>query len=248
MRQSFHKSIAFFLKFSVFSALLIFIALYTGGKIMERQDAAMLAAYPVDEPQKIVTVVIDAGHGGRDGGASTDDDGTLEKDLNLAVAKKLSALMKTAGVNVVMTRNDDIELADPASSHKKLDDLNARIAIANEKEDSIFVSIHMNKFPVAKYSGLQVYYSGNDEGSQTLAGIIQGAAASFLNENNARKTKSAGDSIYILHHLRIPAVLVECGFLSNYEEKEMLKTDEYQTKLAMTLYAAILDYIDTEYS
>ena len=157
------------------------------------------------------------------------------------MAMKLAALMKTADVNVVVTRDADIELADPSSKHKKLDDLNARVAIASENENSVLVSIHMNKFPVSKYSGLQVYYSGNNEGSKALADMIQNGAAANLDE-----TKPAGDSIYLLSHLQIPAVLVECGFLSNYEEKELLKTDEYQMKLAMSIYTSVIEYISED--
>ena len=101
----------------------------------------------------------------------------------------------------------------------------------------------MNKFPVSKYSGLQVYYSENNAASHTLADVIQENATENLNADNNRKTKPAGDSIYLLSNLEIPAVLVECGFLSNYEEKELLKTEEYQTKLAMNIYTSILEYI-----
>ena len=238
------KSAFFFLKFSVFSLLFIAVALLVGNRIgVDDRKAQTTGA---NEEEKTFTIVIDAGHGGRDGGASADDDGTLEKDLNLAVAMKLAALMKTADVNVVVTRDADIELADPSSKHKKLDDLNARVAIASENENSVLVSIHMNKFPVSKYSGLQVYYSGNNEGSKALADMIQNGAAANLDEKNSRKTKPAGDSIYLLSHLQIPAVLVECGFLSNYEEKELLKTDEYQMKLAMSIYTSVIEYISED--
>ena len=160
------------------------------------------------------------------------------------MAKKLEALLKTANVRVVMTREHDVELASPDSDHKKRDDLNARLTIAEEAENAIFVSIHMNKFPVAKYSGLQVYYSPNHEKSLTLAERIQADAASW-SVGNARRPKAADDNIYLLYHMEIPAVLVECGFLSNYEEKELLKTDAYQKKLAVSIYASLLQYLST---
>ena len=212
------------------------------GNLLFQSDARSASADT--SPKTVYTVIIDAGHGGRDGGASADDDGTLEKDLNLAVAKKLEALLKTANVRVVMTREHDVELASPDSDHKKRDDLNARLAIAEEAENAIFVSIHMNKFPVAKYSGLQVYYSPNHEKSSALAERIQSDAAAW-STGNARRPKAADESIYLLHHMEIPAVLVECGFLSNYEEKELLKTDAYQKKLAVSIYASILQYLST---
>ncbi len=187
------------------------------------------------------TVIIDAGHGGRDGGAIADD-GTLEKDLNLAVAKKLEAMLRSADVHVVMTRSTDIELASPDSPHKKRDDLNARLSMTEEYENAILVSIHMNKYPVSKYSGLQVYYSPNHTGSLALAEQIQKDALS-LKSDNGRTVKSASDAIYLLSHTKIPAVLVECGFLSNYEETALLKSEAYQQKLAMSLYASILTYL-----
>ena len=175
------------MQFSTFSALMLGISLLLGNLLFQN-DARSASADT--SPETIYTVIIDAGHGGRDGGASADDDGTLEKDLNLAVAKKLEALLKTANVRVAMTREHDVELASPDSDHKKRDDLNARLTIAEEAENAIFVSIHMNKFPVAKYSGLQVYYSPNHEKSLTLAERIQADAASW-SVGNARRPKAA---------------------------------------------------------
>lgn len=230
-----------FLQFFSFSAAMLGISLLLGNLLFRADDAKSAS---LDSPApKCYTVVIDAGHGGRDGGASADDDGTMEKDLNLAVAKKLQALLETANVRVVMTRESDIELADPTSDHKKRDDLNARLAIAEEAENAIFISIHMNKFPVEKYSGLQVYYSPNNEKSARLAGQIQSDSTALIPAND-RKIKAADENIFLLHHMEIPAVLVECGFLSNYEEKELLKTDSYQKKLAVCLYASILQYLN----
>lgn len=239
----FKRFFTFFLQFSVFSLLMLGASVLLGN-IIFNEDATQSTGAPMNTVPTY-TVIVDAGHGGRDGGASADDDGTLEKDLNLAVAKKLSALLESANVRVVMTRESDIELADPSSDHKKRDDLNARLALAEEQENAIFVSIHMNKFPVAKYSGLQVYYSPNNTESAILADRIQ-ADSTMLNPDNARKTKAADDNIYLLSHLEIPAVLVECGFLSNYEEKELLKTDDYQKKLAMSIYTSIIQYLDTK--
>lgn len=189
-----------------------------------------------------ITVIIDAGHGGRDGGASTES-GVLEKDLNLAVALKLRDLVATLDADVVMTRETDVMLASESSQHKKRDDLNARLNMARERENCIFVSIHMNKFPVEKYSGLQVYYSGNNEESLALAEAIQERAGEFLRKGNARTVKKADSSIYILHHIEAPAVLVECGFLSNPEEAALLCTEEYQNKLAAVIFAAVAEYV-----
>ncbi len=237
--ERFRQTAGFLLKFSFCSAVLIFCALALGNAVARVTGEAPVAV----NAAPTVTVVIDPGHGGRDGGASASD-GTLEKGLNLAVAQKLAALLKTADVEVVMTRNDDIELAEPTSLHKKLDDLSARVAIASHAENAIFVSIHMNKYPVEKYRGLQVYYSDNREESRTLAEAIRLSALAGIDAENDRKCKSAGDAIYVLRELEIPAVLVECGFLSNAEETELLKTEDYQKRLAVTIYTAILTYLD----
>lgn len=232
---------SFLFRFSLFSFALIAVAiaaghLFLGGEHSASADASGKPSY---------TVVIDAGHGGRDGGASADDDGTLEKHLNLAVAQKLKALLESADVRVVMTRETDIELASPDSPHKKLDDLSARVKMAEAEENAIFVSIHMNKFPVEKYSGLQVYYSENNTKSLVLAETIQKGAAASFPEMPVRMVKPAKD-IYLMENLQIPAVLVECGFLSNYEEKERLKTEEYQKMLAMRIYVSILSYLEKD--
>ena len=236
MRRSFWRAASFILRFSLFSAGLLAAALLLGNFFFPSESIPV----GVSEEARL-TVIIDAGHGGRDGGASADD-GTLEKNLNLAVAKKLESLLLSADVRVVMTRHTDIELASPDSEHKKRDDLNARLAMTEEYENAILVSIHMNKFPVAKYSGLQVYYSQNHAGSLVLAEQIQSDART-LKPDNDRAVKAASSSIFLLSHVKIPAVLVECGFLSNPEETALLKTDDYQQKLAMSLYTSILTYL-----
>lgn len=235
-RKSFFAWIVFFLRFSLFSCLLLAAVLWTGNLLL--QDDRNISE--VSEGKVNHTVVIDAGHGGRDGGASAED-GTLEKHLNLAVALKLKALLESADIRVVMTRETDIELASPDSPHKKLDDLSARVKIAEAEENAILVSIHMNQFPVEKYSGLQVYYSRNHAQSLILAETIQQGALQSFPEMPERKVKPALD-IYLMEHLQMPAVLVECGFLSNHAETERLKTDAYQKKLAMRIYVSLLDY------
>ena len=232
------KYVVFFLKFMVCSALLLGVALGIGNFLFSGEQKAFPA---VSKKEKILTVVIDAGHGGRDGGAVAGD-GTLEKHLNLSVAKKLKALLESADIRVVMTRETDIELASPDSPHKKADDLNARLNLAREYENAVFVSIHMNRFPVEKYRGLQVYYSENHEKSLSLAQTVQNVSEETLRNTQDRRVKPAGDSIYLMKHLEIPAVLVECGFLSNPEETALLKSEAYQEKLAMCLYASLLRY------
>jgi N-acetylmuramoyl-L-alanine amidase len=162
----------------------------------------------------------------------------LEKDLNLAVALKLRSLISQLDVNVIMTRETDVMLADEASAHKKRDDLNARLNMAKEQENCIFVSIHMNKFPQPQYSGLQVYYSANAPQSRTVAGVIRNYTKQYLQPQNEREIKAATSSIYLLHRCDIPAVMVECGFLSNEEELSRLKDETYRRQLALVIACA----------
>ena len=228
-----NSTISFVIRFTSFSLVLAIAAIILGGTIIPASSPN------VDKVR--TTIIIDAGHGGLDGGAVADD-GTLEKGLNLSLARELSSILKTMGADVIMTRDDDVMLSNPDSAHKKLDDLNARAKIAADAGECIFVSIHMNKFPVPKYSGLQVYYSPNNESSKEVADAIQNAARTYLCPENARKTKKAGDEIYLLKSLSCPAVLVECGFLSNPEELEKLKNESYRDSVALVIAAAVAEY------
>lgn len=229
------NALLFVLKFAAFSLAVALVATYMGSAVYKT------AAISVDEPTR--TIVIDAGHGGMDGGAVADD-GTLEKDLNLALAKTVERLLISLGANVEMTRSEDVMYAEPSSPHKKLDDLTARIKTTEGAGDAVFVSIHMNKFPVQKYSGLQVYYSKNNDESRALADALQNAAAAYISPENTRQPKAAGDGIYIMSHLNCPAVLIECGFLSNPDELALLKTEEYRNKLAAVIAVTVMEYIN----
>ena len=241
-QKLFQNSFSFFLKFCICALLLLATALGLGNLIFSSENGGFLNTSAEDEK---ITVVIDPGHGGRDGGA-VGEDGTLEKELNLAVALKLKAVLESADIRVIMTRETDIELASPDSSHKKADDLKARLQLARDQQNAIFISIHMNKFPVEKYRGLQVYYSENNPESLTLAQTVQDTVQDSLQNTSDRKVKPAGDSIYLMKNLEIPAILVECGFLSNEAERELLKDEDYQKKLALCLSAALLTYISSE--
>lgn len=200
------------------------------------------------DPQKNRPVIIlDAGHGGIDGGA-VGSGGLVEKELNLDIAKKLQILFSDADYDVVMTRSEDIMLSDPAiTSSKKAGDLYARLKIAKSVENAIFVSIHMNSFSDSKYSGLQVYYSRNDERSAGIAKTIQDNVKSSLQPENERKIKAATDSIYLLHKAPCPAVMIECGFLSNAQDCELLGNSDYRARLADAIYSSIEEYIFENY-
>lgn len=191
------------------------------------------------------TVILDAGHGGEDGGTSSAS-GLVEKDLNLAIAMRLQSMLEANGIRVIMTRTEDRLLYDKTVDYhgrKKALDLAARKKIAEDNPNAIFVSIHMNAYPLPQYKGLQVWYSKNDPVSQSIADGIQKTVQSLLQPENDRQTKAASSSIYLLHYIQTPAVLVECGFLSNEEEAALLANEEYQDRLALCLFLALAECI-----
>ncbi len=199
---------------------------------------------PTDTDMGNVTIVIDAGHGGEDGGC--EGNGLVEKDLNLDISMRLASLLREAGVNVVMTRETDILLYDKNSDYKgkkKVQDVRRRLEIATEQENTVLVSIHMNYFAETKYSGLQVWYSKNDSRSRILASLIQTEVKTTLQPNNKRSIKESTSSIFLLNNATFPAVLVECGFLSNTDEARALGDAEYRQLLAKSIFGAIMKYI-----
>ena len=202
---------------------------------------------PVFDETSQIRFVIDPGHGGEDAGAVASD-GTLEKDLNLEISTLLTAILELNGNEVVQTRSDDCLLYDyygdltDYTGQKKVYDLKNRLKIAEENENSIYVGIHMNKFPEEKYSGVQIYYSKGNEVSQNLATDIKDAVKVNLQPQNRREIKKGDSSIYILNNASIPAILIECGFLSNGEELELLKSEKYQKQMCITLFSALVKH------
>ena len=240
------KYLALFIAFSFFlcASLTLLIAL---GSRMANEPSRSQTEDSESEREDLtggVIVVIDAGHGGEDGGA-VGRNGALEKDINLSLALTLSDALEAMGVATLLTREEDILLYDKSSDYqgqKKAQDLAERRRIAESCENAIFVSIHMNSFPEEKYKGLQVYYSENNEESMTLAKRIQSLTAESLQPENNRQCKSGGN-IYLLERLTCPAILIECGFLSNAEECELLSTEEYRQSLAKLIATAIYGYL-----
>ena len=226
------------------------VAYLLGGSPLGRERGVVYTDAPAGDGNRPITVVvIDAGHGGEDGGASSAS-GVVEKDVNLSVALALRDLFEAAGIPVVMTRTEDILLYDRGvnfQGRKKALDLAARQLVAEKVASaaaegggaSLFISIHMNAFPAPQYSGMQVWYGVGDPASKEVADAIQAASLSLM-PNNRRKTKAAGSSIYLLEHIRTPAVLVECGFLSNPEEAERLSAEAYQYALAAVIFAGVV--------
>lgn len=197
-------------------------------------------------PNETKTIIIDPGHGGMDGGA-VGINGCLEKDINLNISRYIMYFCRLSGINCVLTRSEDVMLIPKynGSVNKKRADLVARTEIADSFENSVFVSIHQNNFSIGKYNGLQVFYSPNNESGEYLAEIISNRNRSMIDGNNTREIKKAGTEIYILDNIRKPAVLVECGFLSNADEAKKLSTEEYQKKIAFMIYVSLMDFIYT---
>lgn len=193
--------------------------------------------------QSFSTVIIDAGHGGRDGGA-VGNSGIKEKDLNLQLSCNLEDVLKLCGIETMMTRKDDSLVCDendPAlKGNIKMTDLKNRLKFAESNDDSVFVSIHMNKFSVEKYKGLQVYYSTNNDASLELAKSIQNNVVQILQKDNTRKVKKANSNIFLLDRIEVPAVLIECGFLSNLEEEQLLCDSRYRAELSLLIADGII--------
>jgi len=191
------------------------------------------------------TVIIDAGHGGEDSG-TVGVNGAYEKDLNLSVANTLGSYLEKAGFAVIYTRTEDKLLYTEEQNIKgmrKIYDLKNRVAVAKEYPDALFVSIHMNSFAEAKYSGLQVYYSQSNPLSATLANSVQSEVKSRLQPHNSRATKP-GKDLYILENIENTGILIECGFLSNPEECKKLSEKEYQKELCFSILCGIINYTD----
>lgn len=193
--------------------------------------------------EKELIVVIDAGHGGEDSGAVANS--VLEKDINLEIALKLRDMLKASGIEVKMIRESDVSIYDTASGtirERKVSDLKNRVKIVNNNKKNILVSIHQNKFEQSKYSGAQMFYSTNNDKSQILAENIRKSITGLIQPENKRELKKGGSDIYLLNKAAVPAVIVECGFISNEEEAKNLSNEEYQSKIAFAIYCGILEY------
>ena len=191
--------------------------------------------------------MVNSGHGGFDGGAEASD-GTKEKDINLIIAGRLREFLQFGGFEVIMTRKTDTgteENSDDTIGKRKVSDMKNRLEIINSNTDAVFVSVHLNKFTTSSAKGAQVFYSPNNELSLNLAESLQKSIAVTLQKENTRTVKKADKSIYLLKNATIPAVIVECGFLSNPEELSLLKNPDYQDKMAFSIYCGIMEYYNT---
>ncbi len=184
-------------------------------------------------------IVLDAGHGGFDPG-KVGVSGELEKEINLAITQKLKDYLEYSGAQVVLTREDEKGL-----SNKKREDMNKRKQIINNSGADILVSIHQNSFPQENCKGAQVFYYASSDDGKVLAQSIQTAIKTFVDPENNRLVKDSS-SYFVLKQTNIPSVIVECGFLSNYEEAKRLASDDYQDKIAWAVYIGIMEFYNVQ--
>ncbi|USF25456.1 hypothetical protein N510_000368 [Firmicutes bacterium ASF500] len=184
-------------------------------------------------------LILDAGHGGEDGGAVSIT-GVPESQINLAIVLKLRDVLGLYGVDPVVLREEDISLHDNEAGtlrEKKRSDLKNRVALVEEVEGGTLLSIHQNTYPGSRYHGTHVFYAPT-EGSQKLAEHFQNSIKTALQPDNERAIKQIPDTVYIMNHVTCPAILIECGFLTNPGEEALLRDEDYQRKLSAVIAAA----------
>lgn len=225
--------------------LMIILSLAAFSYLMLKSAKNIKLDTAVYNSKPMPNIIIDAGHGGEDGGAVVGD--VIEKDINLAISEDVSDLLNFFGYNVTMTRTGDTSLSDEGESIKirKNNDMKERLKLFNSDKNNLVISIHQNKFSNASSKGTQVFYSPNNENSKTLADCIKHSVKSTLQPENERESKAAGNGIYLLKNSTQPAVIVECGFISNKEECQLLLDDNYQKQIALAISTGFLDYQNT---
>ncbi len=199
------------------------------------------------ETDNSFVIIIDAGHGGIDGGA-VGSAGTVEKRINLEIALKLRDVLDDAGYTVIMTRCEDISIHDSSANtikQKKVSDMHNRLALTRMYPNSLLVSIHQNTLGNSSVRGAQVFFSPNNEQSSLLAQCLQDSFNTKLQPDNKKETKKTGKNLYLFYNAQNVAILAECGFLSNPDEERKLCSEEYQNKIVYCLYYGILDYLSS---
>jgi len=217
-------------------AFMYIVYIYATGRIATETISAMSWAVA----DKVI--VVDPGHGGPDGGA-TGPGGTLEKDLNLSVAKKVAMVLSRAGAAVIMTRETDTDLSSPDKSirQRKKEDMRKRVELAGKARADLYISIQANSFGT-RWTGAQTFYKKSSPEGERLARAIQGEFVRVL-KNTDRKAKPLPEAnSYLLGNLEMPVAIVEVGFISNPREEKLLNNPVYQERLAWCIYAGIVKY------
>lgn len=228
--------------FNILFAILVLLSIIL---LSDRSIEVMKQIFqPVDSEDEKGTIVIDAGHGGFDPG-KVGINGTLEKDVNLAIAMKLKMLLINEGYNVVMIRESDCGLYSENDSNKKSTDMKNRVKLIAETDPILAVSIHQNSFTMESSSGAQVFYYSGSSSGEKFARIMQNTIKEVIADGNHRVEKS-NTAYYMLKKTTCPLIIVECGFLSNRQEADLLATEEYQEKMAGAIKEGIVRYLSSE--
>lgn len=201
-----------------------------------------VSSYNISQ-RNLPIIIIDAGHGGEDGGAVAGD-GTLEKDLNLQISLKLNDILTVMGYKTHLIRTTDTAIHSSGDTirQRKISDIKNRFAIMNQYDNCLYISVHQNKFSDKNVYGAQTFYSPNNNESKILADFIQKSISGHLQPDNKRTIKKSGTDIYLLYNATKPTVMVECGFLSNDNELSSLKDISYQEKMAISIALGIINY------
>lgn len=232
------------MKESIISIILATVLIFTILTFDRARNASSKVLTTCDAP----VIIIDAGHGGEDGGAVANDN-TVEKDINLSISLKTNEILSLFGFKTHMVRETDKLIYDDAATtirQKKNSDLHNRHKIMNEYDNCLYLSIHQNKFEDSRIWGAQTFYSPNDEKSPVLAEFIQSAIKSLIQPDNTRVIKKTGTSVFVIYNATKPAVMVECGFVSNPQELNKLKDDKYQNEMSFSISNGIINYYISE--
>ncbi|MGN0348835.1 MAG: N-acetylmuramoyl-L-alanine amidase [Roseburia sp.] len=230
--------------------LVMGICLILAAFLLARQGAVLVQSDDAtenpsrDASKDNICIVVDAGHGGSDPG-KVGVNGALEKDINLSLALRLQELLEKEKITVILTRNSDAGLYAKSATNKKVDDMQNRCKIIMDANPVFTVSLHQNSYPSPDVKGAQVFYYGQSKNGKELAEILQESLISHVDPNNTRAAK-ANESYYLLKKTPTPTVIVECGFLSNPTEADLLLDSDYQDKLVRAIYLGIFSYLEKE--
>ncbi len=221
--------------------IVLIVALLAAAAVFVKIFVSNGGLKPVISQNSRSTLVLDAGHGGIDGGAISDS-GLKESDINLQIALKTEALVRFLGIDTVMTRETDTDNSDN-KAYSEHDNLVQRVKLANSTENAVLISIHQNKFPSTVVSGAEVMYSDNDD-SKALGLITQDNLVTLLDSSNRRVARPAPKELLLTSSVECPTILVECGFMSNPQEVQKLASNDYQLKLAAILAGSYIQFLN----
>lgn len=249
-KKNFDRFLYISLFLFIISFILIFIISFIQNKtytpeinnIQESEETLQTSSIPASNKR----IILDAGHGLPDGGATSNSGDIIESTLNLEIVLKLQKLLELSNINVILTRSDENGIYNETANtirEMKVSDMENRVQISKEYPADLFISIHMNKLQNTSVKGFQVFYSTTNENNKTCAKYIQENLNNTITEfKNTKQIKEISD-IYLTKHINLPFILIECGFLSNNFELNLLQNSEYQDKISWGIYTGIMDYL-----